>query len=209
MSGTLQVIWTVKSTTSPALLLPCSRCDRDRRFASSGKFRLNANGKKLDAWLVYRCEACGDSWNRPIFERRSRSGVEPALIEALHGNDPALAERIAFDLSGEGLRGVQTETAIARQALPPIPLEPGRLVIRIAAAAGSCGRADRLIARGLGLSRGEVEALASSCRLVVAGGGRKALSRPLYDGMSIAVDLAGRADARAIARRAAGEGEAD
>ncbi len=204
MSGTLTINWTVVSATSPALLLHCSRCDRERCFTSSGKFRLNANGKKLDAWLVYRCDACDNSWNRPVFERRNRSEIAPALIESLHGNDPALAGRIAGDLSGTGLRGVRSEAAIVRQVLAPICHAPERLVINIALAAGPGGRADRLIAHGLGLSRGAVEALAASGRLVIADAGRKALSRPLRDGMSVMLDLSGRADASAIAARARG-----
>ncbi|MEO4001122.1 DUF1062 domain-containing protein [Mesorhizobium sp. CAU 1732] len=195
----------IVSTTSPVLLLHCSRCDGDRHFTSSGKFRLNANGKKLDAWLVYRCDACDNSWNRSIFERRSRSEIEPALIESLHANDPVLAGRIACDLSGTGLRVSRSETTILRQALAPICKEPEVLVINIALAAGPSGRADRLIAHGLGLSRGEVEALASSGRLVIADAGRKALSRPLRNGIWVTLDVSGRADRSAIAARARGE----
>lgn len=204
MSGTLHLHWTIISTTSPVLLLHCSHCGQERRFASSGRFRLNANGRKLDAWLVYRCHACNNSWNRPIFERRSRNEIVPALMDALHGNDPALAERIAFDLSGTGHRWVDGETTIVRTALPPFPDEAERLAIRIAMTAQRGGRADRLIAQGLGLSRGEVEALAAAGRLVIADAGRKALSRPLREGMSIMVDLSGRGDGQSIAARARG-----
>lgn len=205
MSGTLTVIWTIVSAATPAIHLHCSRCDGNRHFTSSGKFRLNANGKKLDAWLIYRCDACDNSWNRPVFERKNRSEIEPVLMEALHDNDPVLAGRIARDLSGTGLRAGRSETTILRQVLAPICREPERLVISIALAAGVSGRADRLIAHGLGLSRGEVEALASSGRLSIPDAGRKALSRPLRDDTSVTLDLAGRADAPAIVARVRGD----
>lgn len=202
MSGTLNVLWTVVSAVPPRPLLHCSRCDRERGFVSSGRFRLNANGKRLDAWLVYRCGVCDDSFNRPVFERRRRSEIEPDLIEALHRNDPALARRIAFYLSGRWANGFEaSEPAIVKRALPPAPDEAvRRLVIRIAGTARAGMRADRLVAQGLGLPRGAVDAIA-----VVEGAGEKALSRPLRDGAVVAVDLSGRADASAIARRAAGE----
>lgn len=205
MSGTLHVLWTIVSTVPPRPLLHCSRCRRQRAFASSGKFRLNANGRKLDAWLVYRCVVCGDSFNRPVFERRSRAEIAPELIEALHRNDAALARRVAFDLSGGWAGGFEAavETAIAKHLLEPAPVGVARLAIRIAAA-GRADRADRLIARGLGVPRGEIDALARSGRLDIAGGSCKALARPLRDGALVGIDLTGRGDAQAIALRATG-----
>ncbi|MBW0369617.1 DUF1062 domain-containing protein [Ensifer adhaerens] len=34
-------------------------------------------GRRLDAWLIYRCAVCEDTWNRPIFERRNVASVAP------------------------------------------------------------------------------------------------------------------------------------
>lgn len=209
MSGSLHVLWTIVSADPPRPLLHCGRCGRERGFVSSGKFRLNANGKKLDAWLVYRCCVCGDSFNRAIFERRSSAGIDPGLIEALHRNDAGLARRIAFDLSGGWANGFETSaTAIARRVLPPEPDGVAhRLVIRVAGAAPGGMRADRLIAHGLGLPRREVEMLARAGCLVIAGSGGRALSRPLRDGAVVEIDLSGRADAAEIVQRAAGDAD--
>lgn len=208
MSGTLHILWTIASADQPRLLLHCSRCGGERGFSSSGRFRLNANGKKLDAWLVYRCVVCGDSHNRVVFERRGRNEVAPELIDALHRNDPALARRIACDLSGNGRRAsgfeAASEVIVAKRLLRPVPATAARLVIRIAGDGQAAMRADRLLARELGLSRGGIDALARSGSLVVAGAGSKALTRPLHDGAVVGIDLSGRADAGDIARRAAG-----
>ena len=205
MSGTLHVLWTIVSTVPPRPILHCSRCRRQRAFASSGKFRLNANGRKLDAWLVYRCVVCGDSLNRPFFERRSRAEIAPELIEALHRNDAALARRVAFDLSGDWAGGFDAavEVSVLKHLLAPMPTQPERVAVRIVAGEAT-DRADRLIARGLGLSRGEIDALARSGVLEIAGGSRKALARPLRNGALVGIDLTGRCDAQTIALRAAG-----
>lgn len=205
MSGTLHVLWTIVSNVPPRPLLHCSRCRRERPFASSGKFRLNANGRKLDAWLVYRCAVCGDSFNRPFFERRSRGEIAPELIEALHRNDPVLARRVAFDRSGDwaGAFDAAVEASVLKRLLAPMPTQPERVAIRIVAEEAT-DRADRLIARGLGMSRGELDVLARSGVLEIAGGGRKALARPLQDGALVGIDLTGWRDVQTIALRAAG-----
>ena len=68
------------------------------RFHSSDKIRVNANGKRVDAWLVYKCTCCGSSWNRPILERRPVRTIEPDLLMSLRASEPMLARRLAFDV---------------------------------------------------------------------------------------------------------------
>ena len=58
--------------------VPASTCGDSRRFRSSGKVRLNANGRKLDAWLIYKCESCDRTWNLPLLERAVVGGLDPA-----------------------------------------------------------------------------------------------------------------------------------
>ncbi|WP_322169633.1 DUF1062 domain-containing protein [Acutalibacter caecimuris] len=41
-----------------------------------GKFRVNANGRRLDVWLIYRCEKCGHSAAR-AFHCRGLRGAAP------------------------------------------------------------------------------------------------------------------------------------
>ena len=64
-------VWRVVAQSTPRILRRCARCDQVRPFRSSDRFRVNANGRKLDVWLVYRCDACGVSWNRTLLERRT------------------------------------------------------------------------------------------------------------------------------------------
>ena len=39
----------------------CGGCGKKREFVNSGKFRVNANGKNVDVWLIYRCSKCRHS----------------------------------------------------------------------------------------------------------------------------------------------------
>lgn len=87
----LQVQWLVKPLRTPRPWLRCSRCDARTPFISSDKFRVNAQKKRIDAWLVYRCVQCDQSWNFPVPERCPVNGIEPTILRALTENDSALA----------------------------------------------------------------------------------------------------------------------
>ncbi|MBX4898105.1 DUF1062 domain-containing protein [Rhizobium bangladeshense] len=88
MCKTLRVRWTITPRTAPQPWIACSGCGSLRAFRSSGKIRLNANGRKLDAWLIYKCLICERTWNRPILERRNIRDIDPMILGALQSNDP-------------------------------------------------------------------------------------------------------------------------
>lgn len=67
------------------------------RFVSAGKFRVNANGRRLDIWLIYRCEKCGRTLNVPIYERVLPEKLDPELYQRFLDNDQQVAEDIASD----------------------------------------------------------------------------------------------------------------
>ncbi len=48
----------------------CPKCSRKIYFKNTKKFRVNANGNKLDIWLIYQCEECKHSLNLSIYERQ-------------------------------------------------------------------------------------------------------------------------------------------
>ena len=51
------------------ILRGCPGCGCRSAYASTGNFRVNANGKQIDVWLIYRCEKCGHTYNLAIYER--------------------------------------------------------------------------------------------------------------------------------------------
>ena len=98
MSSILRVQWTVAPKIAPRPRIVCNGCRTIKPFRCSGKIRLNARGKRLDAWLIYKCMSCDNTWNHPIFERRALRGIDPVLLRALQSNDETLAKSIAFDM---------------------------------------------------------------------------------------------------------------
>ncbi|MGW9434238.1 DUF1062 domain-containing protein, partial [Streptomyces decoyicus] len=52
----------------PTVLRRCPACTSDR-FRANGKFRVNANHKLLDAWLLVLCTACGNTAKLTALER--------------------------------------------------------------------------------------------------------------------------------------------
>lgn len=47
----------------------CSGCGCKTTYINTEKFRINANGKYLDVWLIYQCEKCKHTYNLSIYER--------------------------------------------------------------------------------------------------------------------------------------------
>lgn len=80
MSQYLRIRWAIAPAIAPRPLINCNHCGGVRPYRCSSKFRVNANGKRIDAWLIYRCAECDNSWNFTILERRNRYDIEPALL---------------------------------------------------------------------------------------------------------------------------------
>lgn len=203
---TLRVLWTVTPLVAPQPHLNCNRCGTTRPYRSSDKFRLNANGKRLDAWLVYRCTACDNSWNFSIFERRLRRDIPPDLLTALESNDPALARRHAFDTMAlrRAARAVEEFPGleVCKEAVEPRPRPAGELLIQIALEAPVGLRLDRLLAGELGVSRSRLERWADRGLLSADAGD---LRRSPRHGCAVRLQLDGEPDAVELAARAAGE----
>lgn len=193
MSDILCVTWTILPQEPPQPLLHCRRCGGTRRYRTSGKFRVNANGKRVDAWLIYKCTACDNTWNRPILERRPVASIEPLLLAALFANEAALAERLAFDAGAlkrwapqldEAAGAVVTKAVLAGntarvRALQIVCVVPSPLTLRL----------DRLLAEALRLPRARIKALAASSALTLSPPAPQFLRRPVRDGMRLLLEL--------------------
>jgi hypothetical protein len=90
--------WTVRQSGLPAVVKPCPDC-AGRRHRPAGKFRVNANGKLLDVWLLLRCEACGRTSKAPVHERIQVHSLERARRLAHEANDPAVVRELAMSTS--------------------------------------------------------------------------------------------------------------
>ncbi len=192
MSLALKVRWTLTPLEAPQPWLSCSACGCPRPYRCSGNTRLNANGRRLDAWLIYRCLSCDSTWNRPIFERRAVGTIEPALLEAMHANDPDFIRVLAFDIQGLRRRAERIDefdTFDLRKAIIDAPPVWDHLQIELAAPLPVGVRLDRLLAGRLPVSRRELGAMSYDGRITVAPFHADALKRRVRDGSSITIDL--------------------
>ncbi|MCW6007121.1 DUF1062 domain-containing protein [Micromonospora sp. CPCC 205371] len=149
--------WVVRRTRLPLLSLRCLDCRSESATTGEGRFRVNANGKLLDVWLLVRCVTCNRTSKLTVHERASVRSLDPGELRGYHTNDPELvasrlldpllARRHRFTLDWTGAWRLETPPAWLDRAWPvqvevafddPVPVRP-----------------DRLIARGLGLSRNE------------------------------------------------------
>ncbi|WP_192249593.1 DUF1062 domain-containing protein [Mesorhizobium silamurunense] len=208
MSGLLRIRWAIAPKIAPRPLINCNRCGGVRSYRCSGKFRVNANGKRIDAWLIYRCIGCNNSWNRAIFERCTRRDIEPALLAALESNDPVLVRRHAFDPVALRTRIGRVEefpdVTVRKELLDGGPQCAAALWLELRLDAATPLRLDRLLAGELGVSRSRLQAWEERQSLAIEPDGAKALRRPARDGTAISIDLSGEPDRDAIISAACG-----
>lgn len=192
MCNVLQVRWTVVPKIAPQPWITCSGCGGPRAFRSSNKIRLNANGRRLDAWLIYKCVTCDRTWNRPIFERQNVRDIDPAVLGALHANDPDWIRAETFNL--EALRQKSRtidefdEFEVRKQLLRDAPAWE-RLEIELSVPLPTRLRLDRLLSSELGMSRSQLNALRDRGLLRTDPDRADILRRRVRNGMRITMDL--------------------
>lgn len=89
--------WKIELLSPPPAVRHCKKCGKKTEFLSSGQFRVNAQRKYLDIWLIYKCSNCQTTWNLPIFSRISPKSLDPELLDKFHNNDKTLAKGYAMD----------------------------------------------------------------------------------------------------------------
>jgi hypothetical protein len=88
--------WLVCPTGLPLIRRRCLSCP-STQYRAHGKFRVNANHKLLDVWLLALCVGCGETAKLTVLERVHVRAVDPATLTGFHGNDRALAARLLQD----------------------------------------------------------------------------------------------------------------
>lgn len=161
--------WVVMPTCLPIVLRRCHTC-ASKRFRANGKFRVNANHKLIDAWLLVLCTSCGETAKLTVLERVSVRSVQPELLDRLQGNDVGLTaellqdpvvqrrNRIALDWTGAWRLDTGGSDHLDREVIDISVRFEARIPVRPV----------RLIAEGCGLSRAEVERLIAKGKIVSA-----------------------------------------
>lgn len=207
MCAKLRVRWTVTPQIPPQPWISCNGCGGPRAFRASGKARLNANGRNLDAWLIYRCVDCDKTWNRPIFERRNIRDIEPRMLAALQSNDPLWIRAEAFNLDALRRKAQRIdefpECGIARDILSEA-CDWTHLEIELMVPFPASLRLDRLLASELGLSRARLQVLHDRGALCIASGHADSLRRRIRSDTIVVLDLSAEPAREQLRERAAG-----
>ena len=157
MHDILRVTWQVAPPQCPLIWRHCSRCKSSMPFRCSMKFRTNAQKKRIDVWLIYRCSACDEVWNLPIFERVGIGDLPPPTFDAIARNDSVLALRAAFDWRLLERHGVYPEdcpeAAVEWQVASGQPETARTAEISIRLVKPWRARLDRFLAQQPGLGR--------------------------------------------------------
>ncbi|MCZ4101833.1 DUF1062 domain-containing protein [Streptomyces sp. So13.3] len=161
--------WVVTPTCLPLVLRRCHAC-ASGCFRASGKFRVNAHHKLIDAWLLVLCTACGETAKLTVLERVNVRSVRPELLDRLHDNDPGLAAELLQDpvVRRRNRIALGWDNAWRLDTGGSDHLDQEVIDISVRFAARIPVRPVRLIAEGCGLSRAEVERLIMEGSLVSA-----------------------------------------
>lgn len=84
-------IYEIIPVGSYRIIKNCAKCGAKSHFINTNSFRVNANGNKLDVWLIYQCIKCKHTYNMTIYERISRTELKKDEYDKLLANDSLLA----------------------------------------------------------------------------------------------------------------------
>jgi hypothetical protein len=188
-------VWSVRPATPPKVWRYCVRCREASAFVCSEKFRVNAQKKTIDVWLIYRCGACDATWNFQVIERSPVNALRGAQFQAFLENEREAALRFAFDIPALRRQvdrvGSCSEIAVARSRISAFDagLEANGDVLRIELERPCEVRLDRLLAAELSISRSELHRRFDAGELVVRSerrsNGDASLRKAIHDGVYV------------------------
>lgn len=162
-------LWVIRELGLPAIVKACVSCGFTRHHAT-GKFRVNANGKVIDVWMLIRCEQCGRTAKIPVHERVYVRALGPARRLMLEGNDRSMVRDLAMDRSLAAQAAYRFDWTGTWKLEAGLPSErgredPGPLTVVVRFELPVPIRVEKLRMTGFGLSRSVVRDMAASGRI--------------------------------------------
>jgi hypothetical protein len=183
MTGTIIAVWRIEPATAPRPIRHCSICGESRPFHSSGKIRLNANGRRLDAWLIYKCTSCDKTWNRPLVERAAVNTIPATDLTAMHTSDPEWVCTQALDIASLGRHfdriEISSDLTVTKITNGDRSDAWSAIELTIDARRATGMRLDRLLARELALARSELRAMQGTGGLQFCSDSDRMLRKPV------------------------------
>ena len=84
---------------SYSIIRNCSICGCKSVFVNTNNFRVNANGNRIDVWLIYQCSKCKHTYNLTIYERLKVDQISSDHLTSLMNNEVELAKKYGTDKS--------------------------------------------------------------------------------------------------------------
>lgn len=173
MSYLKKVEYEIVPKESFAVLRNCAGCGKKVRFKNTKRFRVNANGNKLDVWLIYQCERCKHTFNLTIYERQKAAAVPVEEYRRFLDNDEELANEYGrnFQFFKKNKAEVDFENADYRivklqETVDESDCRP-QMLLMIHNPYGLKIRPDKQIAEVLGISRSRVKSMTENEQIKV------------------------------------------
>ena len=128
MSYLNTIEYTIRPEESFSVIHNCAGCGRKEHFINTKRFRVNANGNRLDVWLIYQCEKCKHTLNLPIYERVDRRKIpvddyalflkNDELLAVQYGMDSAFFKKNRMEVDWESVTFTIQENKVQESTLP-------------------------------------------------------------------------------------------
>ncbi|WP_047980210.1 DUF1062 domain-containing protein [Ornithinibacillus contaminans] len=157
------VTYEIIAQETPNVIRNCKNCKQSTEHYCSDKFRVNANQKIVDIWLIYKCIHCEGTWNYPILSRVHVNRIDPIQHQKFMNNDKETIWHHAFQM--KKLRKLcdavnRDISYVVRKESPESA--SNEVTIRICCKYDVGLRIDKLLAEILGISRSKVNAMAKA-----------------------------------------------
>lgn len=165
MSYLKKIEYEIVPKESFSVVRNCSGCGMKVRYKNTKRFRVNANGNKLDVWLIYQCEKCKHTFNLTVYERQKPTAVSKEEYSRFLSNDEELAEEYGrnFSFFKKNRAEVDSENIVyqymKRQETEDKNIGGQQILVTIQNLYGLKIRPEKQIAEVLGLSRSLVKKL--------------------------------------------------
>jgi len=163
-------LWVIRELGLPAIVRACVSC-RSARHHPTGKFRVNANGKLLDVWMLICCELCGRTSKVPVHERIHVQALEHERLLRFENNDPAMVRQLAMDAALASKAAYRLDWTGAWELETDMPFyglereDPASLEVVVRFELPAPIRVEKLLTAGFGLSRSAVRGMVGSGRI--------------------------------------------
>lgn len=184
--------WKIVPVVAPDVVRACSKCGGNASFECTGRFRINAQQKKLDVWLIYRCRECKTTWNMELLSRVAPDRIPRQLYEKYLSNDAETAMRCAFDaqlLKRNGAAPDYGSAVCSVEGEDILKISGGKILLEMVPPYPLGLRAGRFLGARLGLSGSRMDALYRG-GAVVSLSGEKGEREKLSGPVRLLVDMA-------------------